>query len=71
MRRETIRKLPKVAAIKNRITYHLNYHRIEWAVGLAVVSFIAGWLMHSDGLKHFAEFTLAPAAEAFLSKQLD
>jgi hypothetical protein len=61
----------RVAKIKAHIVRHVNHHRLPWACGISLTFFFLGWFRHSQTLKHWAEFTLAPVAEAFLSKQID
>ena len=62
---------PHLAHVKMGIVHHFNYHRIHWALAVAVVCFALGWLLHNDRFIHFAEFTLAPILEAILSKKLE
>lgn len=61
----------QVVTVKCRVLHHLSNHRLEWACGLAIFFFLLGWFLHSEMFKHWAEFTLAPAAEAFLSRQVE
>jgi hypothetical protein len=52
----------------NRLIHHITYHRLEWFAGIGAVCFILGWTLHSEGFRHFAEFTGVPVIEAFLNR---
>jgi len=65
---ERHRKVRHLIVIRSRVINHLTRHRLEWFAGIGTVCFIVGWTMHSEGFKHFAEFTGVPVLEAFLNR---
>ena len=58
------------AATHNTVR-HLNYHRLEWAVGIGLTSFFIGLFLGNEGFKRFSELTLFPAVEAIINRRLD
>lgn len=57
--------------LKVPILHHVNHHRLQWAVGIASVFFFLGWVLHNEHFRKFAEFTIAPIAEAIISRKVE
>lgn len=68
MNRHHTRVVRTLAVVRHRVIYHIKYHRLEWFAGIGISCFCFGWFAHSEGFKHFAEFTGVPVLEAFLTR---
>ena len=57
--------------IKVCTLHHLNHHRLFWSIALGITFLGLGYFLSNEACKHFAEYTLIPAAEAIISKHVD
>lgn len=58
----------RLVKVRRCVIHHLSYHRLEWFTAIGASCFFLGWYTHSEGFHKFAEFTMLPVLEAFLSR---